>query len=254
MPAPSVALLCAAQRPTGAQATRRAQRCVRLAHLAARPPAPAAPALRQPSPRRLQALPGISENIDDETRSELPGYLTLAAYAAQELAKRGQLGFQLTGPLIFKALAWYTLASALLAALDVQGPGLQDRVGGFVGPAFLAVNFLGGLGGLLSPFEAAAAGFGVLLADALPAFAYSRWVWLATLAAAIYSGLASQWLVGAFGLGSLWKLLNQLQGGGGVRPQNAAFAALAAWALYAKPTQLVALAVMAGHMAAEVVS
>lgn len=31
------------------------------------------------------------------------------------------------------------------------------------GPAFLAVNFLGGLGGLLSPFEAAAAGFGVLL-------------------------------------------------------------------------------------------
>lgn len=40
--------------------------------------------------------------------------------------------FQLTGPLIFKALAWYTLASALLAVLDVQ-PGLQDRVGGFVG-------------------------------------------------------------------------------------------------------------------------
>jgi len=42
--------------------------------------------------------------------------------------------FQLTGPLIFKALACDTLASALLAALDVQqGPALQDRVGGFVG-------------------------------------------------------------------------------------------------------------------------
>lgn len=63
-----------------------------------------------------------------------------------------------------------------------------------------------------------------------------------------------QWLVAAFGLGSLWKLLNQLQGGGGVRPQNALFVALAAWALYAKHTPLVALAVMAGHMAAEVVS
>lgn len=31
-----------------------------------------------------------------------------------------------------------------------------------------------------------------LQADALPAFAYSRWVWLATLAAAIYSGVSSQ--------------------------------------------------------------
>lgn len=28
--------------------------------------------------------------------------------------------------------------------------------------------------------------------DALPAFAYSRWVWLATLGAAIYSGLSAQ--------------------------------------------------------------
>ena len=63
-----------------------------------------------------------------------------------------------------------------------------------------------------------------------------------------------QWLVAAFGAGSLWKLLNQLQGGGGVRPQNAAFVALAAWALYSRHTLLVALAVMAGHMAAELVS
>ncbi len=38
------------------------------------------------------------------------------------------------------------------------------------GPAFLAVNFLGGLGGLLSPFEAAAAGFGVLLVRTLLCF------------------------------------------------------------------------------------
>ena len=31
------------------------------------------------------------------------------------------------------------------------------------------------------------------------------------------------------GIGSLWELLNQLQGG--ARPQNAAFVALAAWGL-----------------------
>ena len=91
MPATPALALGVAQRPAGRQGARRAERCVRH-HLAARPaPLPAAP-LRQPSPDRLQALPGISENIDGETRSELPGYLTLAAFAAQELAKRGQLG------------------------------------------------------------------------------------------------------------------------------------------------------------------
>lgn len=54
------------------------------------------------------------------------------------------------------------------------------------------------------------------------------------------------------------ELLNQLRGGGGVRPQNAAFVAVPAWVLYSRHTLLVAprqrLAVMAGHMAAEVVS
>lgn len=213
-----------------------------------------APILRRTPASRPQALPGVNVDIDGQTRSELPGYLTLVAFAAHELATSGNLGFQLTGPLIFKVLAWYTLASAVLSVLDLEGSPLQDRVGKFVGPAFLAVNFLGGLGGLLSPLEAAIAGFGVLLTDVLPAFAYSRWVWLATLAAAIYSGLASQWLVAAFGLGSLWKLLNQLQGGNNVRYQNAAFVALAAWAFYAKQTPLVALAVIAGHTAAELVS
>ena len=58
----------------------------------------------------------------------------------------------------------------------------------------------------------------------------------------------------AFGVGSLWKLAQGLQGGGGVRPQNAAFAALAAWALYARQELPVSLAIMAGHMLAEVVS
>jgi len=90
MPAAVALSLGVGQRPAGRQTARRAERRVG-SRLAARPPAPAAP-LRQPSPGRLQALPGISENIDGETRSELPGYLTLTAFAAQELAKRGQLG------------------------------------------------------------------------------------------------------------------------------------------------------------------
>lgn len=41
-----------------------------------------------------------------------------------------------------------------------------------------------------------------------------------------------QWLVGAFGVSALWRLVNQLQGGGAVRPQEVAFAGLAGWALY----------------------
>lgn len=94
MPASAVPLLSAGQRPTSQPATRSAPRCVRPAHLAGRPLAPAAPPRWPPltSWCRLQALPGISENLDGETRSELPGFLTLATYAAHELAMRSQLG------------------------------------------------------------------------------------------------------------------------------------------------------------------
>lgn len=94
MPASAVPVLSAGQRPANQPATRCAPRSVRPAHLAGRPLAPAAPPHRPPltSCRRLQALPGISENLDGETRSELPGFLTLTTYAAHELAKRSQLG------------------------------------------------------------------------------------------------------------------------------------------------------------------
>lgn len=59
------------------------------------------------------------------------------------------------------------LARLILSMLWAAGPYLfllrHPSNLSIAGPAFLAVNFLGGLGGLLSPFEAAAAGFGVLL-------------------------------------------------------------------------------------------
>ena len=95
-----LALPCAAvgraQTPASARAARSSHQRLRHAHLACRPPAPAAPGplppLRQPSPAWVQALPGVTEHLDGETRSELPGYLTLAAYAAHALAKRSQLG------------------------------------------------------------------------------------------------------------------------------------------------------------------
>lgn len=38
-----------------------------------------------------------------------------------------------------------------------------DRVGSAIGPAFLAINALGGLGGNISPFEAATVGFGAFM-------------------------------------------------------------------------------------------
>lgn len=63
-----------------------------------------------------------------------------------------------------------------------------------------------------------------------------------------------QWLVAAFGVASIWRLVRGAQGGGGVRLQNAAFAALAAWAFYGRQEAPIALAIMAGHMMAEVVS
>ena len=67
--------------------------------------------------------------------------------------------FQLTGPLVFKALGWHNLASALLAALDVQqAPGLQDRVGGFVGECTRGAHCL-----LLLPLGACPDCLGVLL-------------------------------------------------------------------------------------------
>lgn len=51
----------------------------------------------------------------------------------------------------------------------------------------------------------------------------------ATAAATI---LPLQWLVCAFALSALWRLVNQLQAGGAVRPQELGFAGLACWALY----------------------
>ena len=69
--------------------------------------------------------------------------------------------FQLTQPALFTALSVYTLVWAALAALEAQSG--FERVGSAVGPAFLAVNALGGLNGAIPPFADAAAGFGVFL-------------------------------------------------------------------------------------------
>jgi hypothetical protein len=69
--------------------------------------------------------------------------------------------------------------------------------------------------------------------DKLPSFQQSRWVWMATLVAAIYKGLSAQWLVAAFGLSALWKLVAQYRDTSTIQsPQEVAFVALAAWAFY----------------------
>ena len=90
-----MSLACAPRSLGCAAADRAHQGHARLAP-ARQAPHPRAPAPACPSPgarfSKLQALPGVGDQLDSETRSELPGWLSLAAFAAQELAKRQSLG------------------------------------------------------------------------------------------------------------------------------------------------------------------
>ena len=86
-----------------------------------------------------------------------------------------------------------------------------DRVGSFCGPAFLAANALGGFGGRVTPLQTAVVVFGWWQAQQLPAFTGSTWVYMASLAAAVYKNLAAEASVGVGGLAS--------GGGGGAHAQ-----------------------------------
>lgn len=215
----------------------------------------ARPALAPPPPHALPGTdPQASLQLDGEVRSQLPSWLTLIGFATLEAARRANLtSFALTGPHIYWGLAWYTLAYAALATLSPPDSDSFDPVANSVGPIFLALHQIG-FGGRLQPFTAAAALFGYFWIDQLPSFAYSRVVWACTLLAAMFKGLTAQWLVGAFGVSALWRLVNQLQGGGAVRPQEVAFAGLAGWALYKQAEVPLALMIMAAQLVAALVS
>ncbi|KAL4422763.1 hypothetical protein ABPG75_008960 [Micractinium tetrahymenae] len=226
---------------------------------------PAAPAGRRQATRPAlapAALPGTDPQaslpLDGEVRSQLPSWLTLAGYAVLEAARRANLtSFTLTAPHIYWGLAWYTLIYAALATLspaDDNNGASFDPVASAVGPIFLALNQIGFFGGRLAPFSAAAALFGYFWIDQLPSFPYSRLAWGGTLAAAVVYGVTAQWLVGAFGLSALWRLVHQLQGGGAVRPQELAFAGLAGWALYKKAAVPLSLVIMAAQLVAALIS
>lgn len=120
----------------------------------------------------------------------------------------------------------------------------MDAVGSVVGPAYLAVQALGGFG--LSRLAVASAAFGLLLAWDLPGPTVA---WLPMLAAAVFYGYGAHWVVAAFGAAAAWGLVAGSREG---RPpvQQLAFAGLAAWSLYAGHALPVALCVFAGRILA----
>ncbi|KAL4448912.1 hypothetical protein ABPG77_007629 [Micractinium sp. CCAP 211/92] len=233
------------------------------AHPASRIAAPQAarPRLHQPTRRALapplpHALPGTdpqaSLQLDGDVRSQLPSWLTLVGFAALEAARRANFAsVAITGSHIYWGLAWYTLIYAVLATLNPEDSSF-DPVATTVGPIFLALNQIG-FGGRLQPFPVAAALFGYFWIDQLPPFAYSRVAWGLTLAFAVFKGYTAQWLVCAFALSALWRLVNQLQAGGAVRPQELGFAGLACWALYKGAEVPLALMIMAAQLVAALI-
>ena len=86
---------------------------------------------------------------------------------------------------------------------------------------------------------------------ALPAFDYSRWVWLATLAGATWQGYSAEWLVGAFALTAAWRVLSAVKSGVSASDAPAiGCVAVAAWAVYDKAVPTLALFILAAHVAA----
>jgi hypothetical protein len=104
---------------------------------------------------------------------------------------------------------------------SAQAPA--DTVGQFVGPAFLAAAALSFFG-RATPFEGAAAAFGVALARRLPG---PLVLWVASLAGAVYAGYAAEWAVGAFGLAAALRVAEAVRAKEVPAPAPALFLAFA---------------------------
>lgn len=106
----------------------------------------------------------------------------------------------LNAPQLLKFVAWYQVLVAAIALLFRRCE--LDNLSSVVAPAILAVYSLNLQ--QVTYMDAAIAMFGYYICERLEG---PFWVWVATLAAAIYAGYPSQWYVAAFGLMAATRLV-----------------------------------------------
>mmetsp|Transcript_19644 Transcript_19644/g.59420 ORF Transcript_19644/g.59420 Transcript_19644/m.59420 type:complete len:265 (+) Transcript_19644:128-922(+) len=155
--------------------------------------APAGPAVRGSVVARAE----LKYEVAPDNRDYAPviGIIALVAHLYGQAS--------LNASLLLKTVAVYQIGVAAIGLLFRRVEA--DSMASIVGPAILAVNTLAL--SQVSYMDAAIALFGYNLCENLEGPVY---LWLATLAGAIYAGYPSQWYVGAF---ALWAAIRLVRGG-----------------------------------------
>lgn len=148
----------------------------------------------------------------------------------------------LNAPLLLKTLALYQMAIAAIALLFKRIE--LDNLASVVAPAVLAVNTL--QLSQVSYMDAAITLFGYYLCEHLEG---PFWLWIATLAGAIYAGYPSHWYVAAF---ALWAGTRLVRGGQNDKVPVLCVPTLAAaaYAFYKDITPQFTIALIVGQVAA----
>lgn len=148
----------------------------------------------------------------------------------------------ITAALLLKSLAILQLLHAVTAVATRKFD--SDTVAAVVGPAVLAVAALNLE--YITYLQAANALFGYYLCEKLEG---SFWVWVATLAGAMYAGVGLEWYAGAF---ALWQSTRLVRGGQNntVPLLTIPALAVAAWAFWKEQAQLLAVTLFIAHTVA----
>lgn len=149
----------------------------------------------------------------------------------------------LTAPLLLKTIAFYQLAVAGTALFFRKAE--LDNLASVVAPAVLAVATLNF--NQVTYMDAAIALFGYHLAEHLEG---PFWLWIGTLAAALYTGYPSQWFVGATALLAGLRLFRGMQNNNTLPVLTVPTIAAAAWSFWQEATPYFTIALIIGSVVA----
>jgi len=186
----------------------------------------------------VRASSNVSYELAPEGSKDYAPLLGVIAFVA---ALQGHL--DVTASLLLKSLA--TLQLIVSAAAVVTRRYDPDTVAAVVGPATLAVGALNLHS--VTFLQAANALFGFYLAEKLEIVASgSFWVWVATLAGALYAGYGLQWYTAAF---ALWQGTRLVRGSQDNQIPLLSIPAViaAAWAFWKEHAQLFAVCLFVAH-------
>lgn len=149
----------------------------------------------------------------------------------------------ITSALVLKSLATLQLLYAVSAVVTRRTGA--DSVSAVVGPAVLAVAALNLE--YITYMQAANALFGYYLCEKLEIIVQGTfWVWVATLAGAIYAGYGLEWYAAAF---ALWQATRLVRGGQNNKIPLLTIPAVgvAVWAFWKEHAQLLAVTLFIAH-------